>query len=61
VAAAVNNFRFNESPLDLLSRAIAVGATEVTLPREWSGFATRAAMPSLLIPDFFMSSVSPAQ
>jgi predicted Zn-dependent protease len=61
VAAAVNNFRFNESPLDLLSRAIAVGATEVTLPREWSDYATRAAMPTLVIPDFFMSSVSPAQ
>jgi predicted Zn-dependent protease len=61
VSAAVNNFRFNESPLDLLSRAIGVGATEVTLPREWSDYATRAAMPSLLIPDFFMSSVSQAQ
>jgi predicted Zn-dependent protease len=47
VSAAVNNFRFNESPLDLLSRAIAVGATEVTLPREWSDYATREAMPKL--------------
>jgi predicted Zn-dependent protease len=61
VVAAVNNFRFNESPLDLLGRATQVGATEVTLPREWGDWATRAAMPPLMIPDFYMSSVSQAQ
>ena len=32
-----------------------------TLPREWGDWATRAAMPSLRIPDFHMSSVSQAQ
>jgi predicted Zn-dependent protease len=61
VSAAVNNFRFNESPLDLLRRATVVGATQVTLPREWGDWATRAAMPPLMIPDFHMSSVSQAQ
>ena len=61
VTAAVNNFRFNESPLDLLRRATEAGASEVTLPREWGDWATRAAMPSLRIPDFHMSSVSQAQ
>ena len=61
VSAAVNNFRFNESPLDLLQRATEVGATEITLPREWGDWATRAAMPALMIPDFYMSSVSQAQ
>jgi predicted Zn-dependent protease len=61
VSAAVNNFRFNESPLSLLHRATEVGATEITLPREWGDYATRAAMPTLRIPDFFMSSVSQAQ
>ncbi|MDI3314510.1 MAG: TldD/PmbA family protein [Mycobacterium sp.] len=61
VTAAVNNFRFNESPLDLLRRVTDVGASEVTLPREWGDWATRAAMPPLRIPDFHMSSVSPAQ
>lgn len=61
VVAAVNNFRFNESPLDLLRRTTQVGASEVTLPREWGDWATRAAMPSLRIPDFHMSSVSQAQ
>jgi predicted Zn-dependent protease len=61
VTAAVNNFRFNESPLDLLRRATAAGLSELTLPREWGDWATRTAMPSLRIPDFHMSSVSQAQ
>jgi predicted Zn-dependent protease len=61
VTAAVNNFRFNESPLDLLRRATEAGVSEVTLPREWGDWATRAAMPPLRIPDFHMSSVSQAQ
>jgi predicted Zn-dependent protease len=61
VTAAVNNFRFNESPMSLLRRATEAGVSEVTLPREWGDWATRAAMPSLRIPDFHMSSVSQAQ
>ncbi|MBX5488929.1 MAG: TldD/PmbA family protein [Mycolicibacterium hassiacum] len=61
VTAAVNNFRFNESPLDLLRRATEVGAIDRTLPREWSDYVTRVAMPPLRIPDFHMSSVSQAQ
>lgn len=60
VSAAVNNFRFNESPLDLLRRATQAGVSEPTLPREWGDWVTRAAMPSLRIPDFHMSSVSQA-
>ncbi|MGW7369860.1 metallopeptidase TldD-related protein [Streptomyces sp. NPDC054841] len=58
VTGEVNNFRFNESPVDLLSRAAEAGRTEKTLPREWSDWFTRAAMPALRIPDFNMSSVS---
>ncbi|MFJ3170087.1 metallopeptidase TldD-related protein [Streptomyces roseus] len=58
VVGEVNNFRFNESPVDLLSRASEAGRTEKTLPREWSDWFTRAAMPALRIPDFNMSSVS---
>lgn len=61
VVAAVNNFRFNESPLDLLRRATEVGATERTLPREWKDWFTRTAMPPMRIPDFHMSSVSAAR
>ncbi len=61
VRAAVNNFRFNESPLDMLRRATEAGATDRTLPREWGDWVTRVTMPSLRIPDFHMSSVSQAQ
>lgn len=60
VTGAVNNFRFNESPLDLLRRVSEAGATQVTLPREWKDWFSRAAMPPLRIPDFHMSSVSQA-
>ncbi|WP_280242679.1 metallopeptidase TldD-related protein [Nocardia abscessus] len=60
VTAAVNNFRFNESPLDLLRRVSEAGTTELTLPREWKDWFTRTAMPPLRIPDFHMSSVSQA-
>ncbi|MEV7720971.1 metallopeptidase TldD-related protein [Streptomyces sp. NPDC088184] len=59
VVGEVNNFRFNESPVDLLSRASEAGRTERTLPREWGDWFTRAATPALRIPDFNMSSVSP--
>ncbi|MFF3568788.1 metallopeptidase TldD-related protein [Nocardia jiangxiensis] len=60
ITGAVNNFRFNESPLDLLRRTTEAGATEITLPREWKDWFTRTAMPTLRIPDFHMSSVSRA-
>jgi predicted Zn-dependent protease len=60
VRGAVNNFRFNESPVDLLSRATEVGRTERTLPREWSDYFRRTAMPPMRIPDFNMSTVSQA-
>ncbi|MEV7887218.1 metallopeptidase TldD-related protein [Streptomyces sp. NPDC002817] len=58
VTGEVTNFRFNESPVDLLGRATEAGRTEKTLPREWSDWFTRAAMPALRVPDFNMSSVS---
>lgn len=60
VVGAANNFRFNESPLDLLRRVSEAGRTEIALPREWKDWFTRTAMPPLRIPDFHMSSVSQA-
>jgi predicted Zn-dependent protease len=60
VAGAVNNFRFNESPVGMLGRLAEVGATERTLPREWGDYFTRAAMPPLRVEGFNMSSVSQA-
>jgi predicted Zn-dependent protease len=61
VVGAVNNFRFNESPVDLLSRIVEAGATALTLPREWNDYFTRTAMPPLRVADFNMSSVSQAE
>ncbi|GAA3978270.1 metallopeptidase TldD-related protein [Actinomadura viridis] len=60
VTGAVNNFRFNESPVDLLGRISEVGATGPTLPREWSDYFTRTAMPPVRVGDFNMSTVSQA-
>ena len=60
VVGAVNNFRYNESPVGMLSRILEVGATEKTLPREWGDYFNRAAMPPLRIVAFNMSSVSQA-
>ncbi|MCW2500257.1 MAG: hypothetical protein JWN87_1933 [Frankiales bacterium] len=60
VVGAVNNFRWNESPVDLLGRITEVGASVPTLPREWSDYFTWARMPALRVPDFNMSSVSQA-
>ena len=60
VVGAVNNFRFNESPLDVLARTVEVGRTERALSREWGEWMNRTAMPPLRVADFNMSSVSQA-
>jgi predicted Zn-dependent protease len=60
VTGAVTNYRWNESPVDLLGRCTEVGGTVPTLPREWSDYFTWTHMPTLRVPDFNMSSVSQA-
>jgi predicted Zn-dependent protease len=60
VVGAANNFRFNESPIDLLARATEVGTSARTLGRELGEYLNRCIMPPLRIPDFNMSSVSQA-
>ena len=60
VTAAVNNFRFNVSPFDVLRNGVDVGRTERCLSREWSDWFTRSAMPSIRVDGFNMSSVSKA-
>jgi len=61
VTGAVNNFRFNESPVGMLSRLAEVGAAVPTLPREWSDYFTRTLMPPARVEGFNMSSVSQAR
>jgi len=60
VVGAVNNFRFNESPVDMLSRITEVGRTVPCLPREWNDYFSRTAMPAARVSDFNMSTVSQA-
>ncbi len=60
VVGAATNFRFNESPVDLLSRIAGASATLPCLPREWNDYFTRTAMPALRISGFNMSTPSQA-
>jgi predicted Zn-dependent protease len=60
VVGAVNNFRFNESPIELLSRLSEIGVAELTLCREWNDYFNRTIMPTVRVPDFNMSTVSQA-
>jgi predicted Zn-dependent protease len=60
IVGAVNNFRFNESPLDMLGRVSEAGATTRALSREWGEWMNRTTMPPLRVADFNMSSVSKA-
>ncbi|HEY0950430.1 metallopeptidase TldD-related protein [Nocardioides sp.] len=62
ITGAVNNFRFNESPVDLLNRFTHASATLPAFSREWGDdYFSRTAMPALRVPDFNMSSVSQAR
>jgi predicted Zn-dependent protease len=60
VTGAVNNFRFNESPVAVLGRITEAGATRPALPREWADYFSRCAMPPVRVDGFNMSSVSQA-
>jgi predicted Zn-dependent protease len=60
VAGAVNNFRFNESPVDLLGRVTEAGASVRSLGREFGEWVNRTKMPPLRVPDFNMSTTSAA-
>ena len=60
IVGATNNFRFNESPVDLLARSTEAGETVRALGREFGEWVNRTAMPPLRVPDFNMSSVSQA-
>jgi predicted Zn-dependent protease len=59
VVGAVNNFRFNESPVGVLQRTTEIGRTEMALSRE-IGAAVFVEAPPLRVEGFFMSSVSDA-
>ena len=61
IVGAVNNFRFNESPVDLLGRITEIGRTGADACRE-NGRTTSPEPPCrpYEFPDFNMSTVSQA-
>jgi predicted Zn-dependent protease len=62
ITGEVNNFRFNESPIDLLNRFSDASDTVPSFSREWGeDYFSRTATPALRVPDFNMSSVSQAR
>jgi predicted Zn-dependent protease len=60
VKGAVNNFRYNMSPIDMLAQTVEVGRSEPTLAREFGDSFRFAKVPPLRVDDFNFSSVSPA-
>lgn len=60
IIGATNNFRFNESPIDMLARVSDAGATVPCLPREWADWFSRAQVAPLTIEGFNLSTKSDA-
>ncbi len=60
IVGAVNNFRFNMSPLDVLRQATEAGRAVPALAREFGDEFNWTKMPPLRVNDFNMSSVSQA-
>ena len=60
VKGAVNNFRYNMSPVDMLAQTVEIGVSQPTLPREFGDYFGFARMPPLRVDHFNMSSVSRA-
>ena len=61
VKGAVNNFRFNMSPLKVLKNTVEIGRSSPTLAREFGDYFPLTHMPILRVKDFNMSSVSKAK
>lgn len=60
VVGSAGNFRFNESPVDLLNRITDASAAVPALGREMADYFPRTRMPALAVADFNFSSASEA-
>lgn len=61
IAAEVNNFRFNQSPVEMLASIVDTGAPGLATPREFDDVGCWVSAPALTVKDFNMSTVSEAQ
>jgi predicted Zn-dependent protease len=60
VIGSCTNFRFNDSPVDLLGRTLAVGRSAPTLAREFGEWPGSTLMPPLLVDSFHLTGSSDA-
>ena len=60
IVGAANNFRFNESPIDMLNHVSDAGDAVACLPREWADWFSRAKVAPLTIDNFNLSTRSDA-
>ena len=60
IIGAANNFRFNASPIDMLSRVTDAGEPIPCLPREWADWFSRAKVAPVVIDGFNLSTRSDA-
>ena len=60
ISGAVNNFRFNMSPVNMLQQATEIGKSQPARAREFGDYFTFASMPPLRVKNFNMSTVSDA-
>ena len=50
ITGAVNNFRYNESPIDMLRRYTHASQTMPSFSREWGQTTSRAGTPAMRVP-----------
>jgi predicted Zn-dependent protease len=60
IIGEVGNFRFNESPRDMLSRIVDAGEAVVAQPREWADYVDSVVAPPLVIDRVNLSTRSEA-
>jgi predicted Zn-dependent protease len=60
IVGSAGNFRFNESPLDLMNRIVDAGASSVAQPREWADYSDANVAPPVVVEGFNLSTRSDA-
>ena len=61
IVGAASNFRFNVSPLDVLSNVIDSTSSTRIHPREWGEYVQRVVAPAITTTGFNLSTVSDAR